>query len=120
MGSKDLGLCLGVAAKVLKSLPDPRGLRVLVGDAAVQKAASVFRPEQVELIGGGGTSMKALILEVVKEKPLPNVILVVTDGETDWPEHPVGCHVVACLTREESDLVPKWIQKVVLHPKELP
>ena len=42
--------------------------------------------------------MKALILEAVKEKPLPNVILVVTDGETDWPEAPVRCHVVACLT----------------------
>jgi predicted metal-dependent peptidase len=120
MGDKDLGLCLGVAAKVLKSLPDPRGLRVLVGDAAVRKAASVFRPEQVELIGGGGTSMKTLILEAVKEKPLPNVILVVTDGETDWPDHPIGCHVVACLTREDCVRypVPKWIQKVVLHPKE--
>ena len=116
----DLTLALGVIANVLKSLPDPRGVRVLAGDTAVQTAKNVFRPEQVELTGGGGTEMDRLIVVAAEERPAPKAILVVTDGETAWPRKPVAPHVMACLTRKPQycAMPPAWIQTVVLNPEE--
>jgi len=119
MEQEDLTLALGVIGNVLRSLPDPRGVRVLAGDTAAQTAKNVFRPEQVELTGGGGTDMAGLIVAAAEERPAPKAILVVTDGYTGWPDKPVGPHVMACLTRASTaENVPEWIQTVVLNPEE--
>ena len=99
MEQSDLALALGVIGNALRSLPDPRGLRVLAGDTAVACAKNVFRPEQIELNGGGGTDMSAMIVAACEERPAPKAILVVTDGYTGWPPKPVGPRVVACLTQ---------------------
>ena len=69
MEEGDLALALGVIGNALRSLPDPRGLRVLAGDTAVACAKNVFRPEQIELSGGGGTDMSAMILAACEERP---------------------------------------------------
>ena len=80
----------------------------------------MFRPEQVELIGDGGTEMDRLIVIAAEERPTPKAILVVTDGETAWPGKPVAPHVMACLTRKPQycAMPPAWIQTVVLNPEE--
>ena len=118
MEKSDLALALGVIGNALRSLPDPRGLRVLAGDTAVACHKNVFRPEQVELAGGGGTDMSAMIVAATEERPAPKAILVVTDGYTGWPREPVGPRVVACLTQAgTAESVPKWIDAVVLNPE---
>jgi predicted metal-dependent peptidase len=118
MEQSDLALALGVIGNALRSLPDPRGLRVLAGDTAVACAKNVFRPEQIELNGGGGTDMAAMIVAACEERPAPKAILVVTDGYTGWPPKPVGPRVVACLTQVGTAYsVPKWIDSVVLNPE---
>ncbi|MDD4892355.1 MAG: VWA-like domain-containing protein [Phycisphaerae bacterium] len=119
MEQHDLALALGVIGNALRSLPDPRGLRVLAGDTAVACAKNVFRPEQIELAGGGGTDMSAMIVAAAEERPAPKAILVVTDGYTGWPREPVGPRVVVCLTQAYmADSVPKWMDTVVLNPGE--
>jgi predicted metal-dependent peptidase len=119
MEQSDLALALGVIGNALRSLPDPRGLRVLAGDTAVACAKNVFRPEQIELGGGGGTDMAAMIVAACEERPSPKAILVVTDGYTGWPPRPVGPRVVACLTQTgTAEKVPKWIDSVVLNPAD--
>lgn len=119
MEDRDLGLALGVVGQVIRALPNQGDVRVITGDTQIGSVSQVFRPEQVELVGGGGTDMGALIEEAVKERLRPDVIFVVSDGETGWPAHDVGCQVVACLTRKSSHYeVPDWIQSVVLNPEE--
>lgn len=120
MEQSDLALALGVIGNALRSLPDPRGLRVIAGDTAVACAKNVFRPEQIELKGGGGTDMAALIVAAAQERPAPKAILVVTDGYTGWPREPVAPKVVACLTRNPRycEQPPKWIDTIVLNPEE--
>ncbi|MGA7700793.1 MAG: VWA-like domain-containing protein, partial [Thermoguttaceae bacterium] len=119
MEQSDLALALGVIGNALRSLPDPRGLRVLAGDTAVACAKNVFRPEQIELGGGGGTDMAAMIVAACEERPSPKAILVVTDGYTGWPTAPVRPRVVACLTQAgTAERVPKWIDSVVLKPAD--
>jgi hypothetical protein len=93
-------------------------LQARLVDTAVACAKNVFRPEQIELSGGGGTAMDRLIVAASQERPAPKAILVVTDGFTDWPCEPVGPRVVACLTQARTaDSVPKWIDAVVLNPE---
>jgi hypothetical protein len=110
---------LGVIGNALRSLPDPRGLRVLAGDTAVACAKTVFRPEQIELRSGGGTAMDRLIVGTAGGRPAPKALLVVPDGYTGWLPKPVGPRVVACLTQAgTADNVPKWIDAVVLKPED--
>jgi predicted metal-dependent peptidase len=120
MGEDDLAKALGVIGNALRSLPDPRGLRVLAGDTAVACAKNVFRPEQIEFSGGGGTDMSALIVAAAEERPAPKAILVVTDGETAWPAAPVAPRVVAALTRNPRycGMPPEWMDVVILNPEE--
>jgi predicted metal-dependent peptidase len=120
MAESDLAQALGVLGNALRSLPDPRGLRVLAGDTAVACAKNVFRPEQIELSGGGGTDMSALIAAAAEERPAPKAILVVTDGETGWRSEPVAPRVVACLTRKPCycPMPPEWIDVVILNPEK--
>lgn len=118
MSQDDLALALGVLGNALRSLPDPKGLRVLAGDTAVASAKNVFRPEQVELAGGGGTEMDRLIISAYEERPAPKAILVLTDGYTPWPSKQVSARVVACLTQASTaSSVPKWIETVILNPE---
>jgi len=120
MGERDLNLALGVIADVLRTLPSRDGVRVLAGDTCVQAAGKHFRPEDVELIGGGGTNMGVLIRTAAGESPRPNAIFVVTDSDTPWPEQEVGVHTLACLTRPRNycSPPPEWIQTVYLHDDE--
>ena len=46
MEESDLALALGVIGNALRSLPDPRGLRVLAGDTAVACARMSFGPSR--------------------------------------------------------------------------
>ena len=118
MGERDLGLALGVIARVLRKLPDPRGVEVWTGDTQVASAQRVFRPEQVRLVGGGGTDMAAMIEGAMELRRPPDVILVATDGYTPWPKHPVKAKVVACFTtKNAAHRTPAWIEKVILHPE---
>jgi predicted metal-dependent peptidase len=120
MGERDLFLVLGVVERVIRKLPDPRGVEVWAGDTHLAAVSKVFRPEQVTLAGGGGTDMSALIMQAMDKPKPPDVILVCTDGETDWPELPVDAKVVACLTRKSRWYAPPpaWIECVELRPEE--
>jgi predicted metal-dependent peptidase len=117
MGTRELAQALGVVEQGLRSVPSG-GIRVLAGDRCVQSAQKVFRADQVELKGGGGTDMGRLIEQAADERPAPDAVVVITDGWTPWPSSPVRPRVVACLTEEpnsDSYKVPEWITKVVLH-----
>lgn len=115
MGQQDLALALGLIGKVLNGFRLRDGVRVMVGDTAVQSVEKVFDPKKLEIKGGGGTEIDRLIVEAVEIKPRPQLIVIATDGYTSWPSTPVGIPVVACLTQDAAaHRVPKWIKTVVL------
>jgi predicted metal-dependent peptidase len=120
MNHRDLGMVLGVVAGVSRRLGTNGKLEVWTADTHVASVQKVFRPEEVHLVGGGGTDMRAMILSVMERRPKPpEVILVATDGVTPWPEKPVEAKVMACLTRKSrAKRVPEWIETVVLRPED--
>lgn len=119
MGERDMALTMGVADRVLKGLVNRSEIVVYAGDTQIAAVSKIVRPDQIKFAGGGGTCMDVLLEQVAKTKPLPQVVLVCTDGETNWPAHPMPFHVLACLTRQSRYyVVPSWMFKVVLHPEE--
>jgi len=119
MSDADLALACGAIANGLRSMLDPRGVRVIAGDTDARVAKQVFRPDQVELVGGGGTDMAKLVVLASEEKPAPKAIVVLTDGKTDWPSKPVAPKVLVALTRKNDywmSRVPTWMEKLLLKP----
>jgi len=88
-------------------------LRVLSCDAQVQRIQQVTSARQVELYGGGGTSMVEGIEAALALRPRPSVIVVLTDGYTPWPaKAPSGARVVVAMVGTGRWEVPAWIQLV--------
>ncbi|MDA1051513.1 MAG: VWA-like domain-containing protein [Planctomycetota bacterium] len=81
-------------------------------------------PKRIELTGGGGTNMAAIVAEVLQTRPQPQMILICTDGHTPWPTQDPGIPVVACLTYPRATLPefyqpPTWIPIVELCKGDL-
>ena len=114
-GSMEDGLLTQALAElkgVLQSLGG-RTATVLAVDATVQSCGRVFRPEQVHLAGGGGTDMRVGIEAALERRPRPQVVVVLTDGLTPWPETaPQGVRVVVGLIGEERGEAPEWARVV--------
>jgi predicted metal-dependent peptidase len=111
MTEKDLAEVLGEINGILKSA-GAVGADVLVADADVKSAKRVFKPTQIDLRGGGGTDMRVGIDAALKRTPRPHVIIVLTDGETPWPDSPVSARVVAAIVGGYRGEVPNWIKRV--------
>jgi predicted metal-dependent peptidase len=109
----DLAAALAEVAGVLRGV-GIRGNRVSVFscDAAVGVAQRVSRAEQIELQGGGGTDMRVGIAAAMALPQRPDVIVVLTDGETPWPEHPPATRVIAGLIGAQPPQPPDWIESV--------
>jgi predicted metal-dependent peptidase len=86
---------------------------ILSVDAEVHTAQRVQRAEQIRLVGGGGTDMRVGIEAAMKQRPSPDVIVVLTDGLTPWPREKPPVPVVAgILGGDSSHPVPQFIRRV--------
>ncbi len=109
IADRELAQILGEVKGILNAVGGP--VHVLAVDAAVHSVKRVFRPDQVELVGGGGTDMGAGIRAAADLKPRPNVVIVLTDGYTPWPKKPPeGMKVVVGLLDDTPP--PQWAKSV--------
>ena len=96
-----------------------RDLRVLDTDTEVAATGDYRGATSIqEVAGRGGTDMGAGIEAATKLRPLPNAIVVVTDGFTRWPSHRPPVPVVVCLVGDGAEAmrtqVPGWATVVVV------
>jgi predicted metal-dependent peptidase len=88
-------------------------LRVLSCDAQVHGIQRVTSARQIELYGGGGTSMVAGIESALALRPRASMIVVLTDGYTPWPvTAPKGARVVVGLVGKGRWEAPDWAKVV--------
>lgn len=113
MTDHQLAMALAELRGILQALQNMVSVSVLSVDAAVGKVQRILNPRKVELIGGGGTDMSLGIEQAAESKPKPDVIVVLTDGYTGWPDSPppgIKKVIVVILKGEAS--APPWADVV--------
>lgn len=86
-------------------------------DAAVHSTEKLARARDAKLVGAGGTDLRLGLDAIADERPRPDVVIVLTDGDTPWPSLPPpgAAVVVALLGRWNGPALPptpKWAIRV--------
>lgn len=122
MRPEDLALCLGDLLGLSRAVAG-QGVTVLECDAEVTRSYVVRVPGQVRSIalhGGGGTDMTEGLAASAALRPVPSVVVVMTDGYTPWPSVPperlTSATVIALLTTDDAEAdVPAWMKAIVIR-----
>jgi predicted metal-dependent peptidase len=116
MSEADLEAALAEIKGVIQAAGVARRLLVLACDAAVGATSRVQRADQVTLVGGGGTDLRVGIAAAEASRPRPDVVVVLTDGLTSWPERPGRARLVVALIGGSGAArrVPAWATTVVV------
>ncbi|MEU8694445.1 VWA-like domain-containing protein [Streptomyces sp. NPDC048665] len=92
----ELGSALLEVAAIRRASGGRRDLvSVLPCDAAAQTVQPLCRTEGIELVGGGGTDLRTGFARALRMRP--DVVVVLTDGQTPWPEARPPCRTVVGL-----------------------
>ena len=116
MNRTDHQKALAETQAILKQAVLGQPITVYSFDTEAHTAQTVFNTSQIQLVGGGGTDMSAGIATAAETKPRPAIVIVITDGYTDWPPtRPPQNHstVIAVLTDPDThQTVPPWITPI--------
>ncbi|MFG3280789.1 VWA-like domain-containing protein [Streptomyces sp. NPDC048111] len=94
----ELGSALLEVAAISSAVGGGRDLvSVLPCDAAAHFVRTLCRGEGIALVGGGGTDLRAGFARALAARPRPDVIVVMTDGQTPWPDSRPPCRTVVGL-----------------------
>lgn len=86
-------------------------------DMKADKVQNVHNVKDINLYGGGGTDMRVGIKAALEVRPVPDIIILFTDGYTPWPDNPLpkGKQLVVCLVGQsacEVNEVPQWARTI--------
>ena len=107
MGEDEVSQALAEIRALLRTV---RQVTVYSVDASVHTVQKVFRTEQIRLFGRGGTRMGEGIKRAQADRL--DLIVVLTDGETDWPAKPPGVPVVVGIIGSSDSPTPWWAKTV--------
>jgi predicted metal-dependent peptidase len=94
----ELGSALLEVAAICRAVGGRRDLvTVLACDAAAQAVQPLCRAEGISLLGGGGTDLRTGFAKALRARHRPDVIVVLTDGQTPWPGTCPPCRTVVGL-----------------------
>ncbi|MEV0637827.1 VWA-like domain-containing protein [Streptomyces sp. NPDC050619] len=94
----ELGSAILEVAAISRAVGGRRDLiTVLPCDAAARVVHPLCRGEGIPLTGGGGTDLRTGFAKALRARPGPDVIVVLTDGQTPWPDTPPPCRTVVGL-----------------------
>jgi predicted metal-dependent peptidase len=122
VGPEELQQMLGEVYGIVRAIGFDRGFTVIPCDARAHPPIPIRRRSQLDelrLLGGGGTDMRQGLKAAHELRPRPNLVVVLTDGFTPWPEQPLhpAVDVIVALTEEDaSGRVPEWARTVVIGP----
>ena len=114
MSNDDLQAAISEAAGIVGSVGE---IRSLACDAEAYPGVRVRAAAQISLQGGGGTDMGIGIEAALKMSPMPDLVVVLTDGWTPWPDHkPARPVIVGLIDGDERTEhgVPDWARTVII------
>ena len=99
----ELGSALLEVAAISRAVGGRRDQVTVVScDAAARVAHRLCADEGIPLVGGGGTDLRAGFARALDGPARPDVVVVLTDGQTPWPETPPPCRTVVGLFRRTT------------------
>ncbi|WP_326558469.1 vWA domain-containing protein [Micromonospora sp. NBC_01796] len=125
----ELGSALLEVAAIARAVGGRRDLvTVLSCDAAARTVHPLCRAEGIPLLGGGGTDLRTGFATALRSRPWPDVMVILTDGQTPWPDTRPPCRTVVGLfprsrgagswSEDNPDYVPdappEWARVVVI------
>jgi predicted metal-dependent peptidase len=94
----ELGSALLEVAAISRAVGGRRDLvSVVPCDAAAEVVHRLCRAEGIPLTGGGGTDLRAGFTKALRARPRPDVVVILTDGQTPWPDSRPPCRTVVGL-----------------------
>ncbi|WP_374772527.1 VWA-like domain-containing protein [Streptomyces sp. NBC_01310] len=94
----ELGSALLEVAAICRAVGGRRDLITVVPcDAAARIVHPLCSGEGIPLLGGGGTDLRTGFAKALRSGPRPDVIVVLTDGQTSWPASRPPCRTVVGL-----------------------
>ncbi len=119
VGKERLGRLVGEILPVLRTHGSRDGwVSVIPCDAVAHPVQRVRLPEELRLVGGGGTDLQAGIAAALDLRPRPDVIVCLTDGQTPWPERRPPVPLVVGVLGDAP--APPWSLAVRIPPEEVP
>ena len=90
---------------------------VVLCDAEVSAVHQRVRNgDSIEIVGGGGTYLPVGIETAAALRPAPDVVVVVTDGWTAWPDRPTRHATLVCRLDSTAPDPPPWIKTIDYEP----
>ena len=117
MRQSDINLASGMIEVALKGM-DLGEVHVVAADWSVCWEDEVTDVKDVQLKGGGGTRMNLVCDEIANRKKAPDLLICVTDGETQWPTSR-KVPMVAAITRksEYGGDIPDHIKMIEIYDR---
>lgn len=101
-----LDQALSETKNIIRSFGQTIGVQVYATDTTVAWTGRVFDPSQIKAAGGGGTDIGVGMKAAYQAPVKPQVMVVLTDGATPWPDTPPpGIKVVVGLIGETTEEV---------------
>ena len=118
MSWEALDQCLAEVTGILRtaSIADD-SLRLVTCDTEVADDVVLTRVDRIGRIRRGGTDMRVGISQAMTGRPRPDVLIVLTDGYTPWPERrPQNTRVVVGIigSSDGATDVPDWARCVIV------
>lgn len=107
------GALSAVVSEVRGILQHVASVDTIVTDATVFSHKRVTHTGQIKVGGGGGTDMRIGIKAALEAKVKPDIIVVLTDGYTPWPESPIaGVKIIAAIVGANPPSTPEFIKRI--------
>ncbi|GHH94257.1 vWA domain-containing protein [Streptomyces capillispiralis] len=131
VSDRELGSALLEVAAISRAVGGRRDMVTVVPcDAAAGEVHRLCRAEGIPLTGGGGTDLRTGFARALAARPRPDVVVVLTDGQTPWPDARPACRtVVGLFPRQRAgspvdeddpdyvpDTPPDWARVVTIDP----
>lgn len=119
MSQDDLNTAIGEAKGVIEATES--NVKVIATDSQAYEIQDIYRPEDIDLTGGGGTDMNAGLDKAEEIKPSPSIAIVFTDGYTPpWRDKKPSKidKVIICIIEQRGRSwgsmteVPKWATRI--------
>lgn len=89
IGNEEIDEFLAEVSGIARANGVAQGLTIITCDSEVNEIRKLrSRSEIAEIVikGGGGTDLRVGIAAAISLRPIPKIIVVITDGYTPWPE----------------------------------